>query len=78
MELKPFWMVWCERAGAPTVKHESYAAAKAEAERLARRNEGQSFHVLEVVGSATVNRVEWVERSTRHGDGCACNTCIPF
>jgi hypothetical protein len=75
--MKTFWLVWCDGGGTPTVKHATRIEAKAEAERLARRNEGRTFHVLEVIGSATVRLVDWQERQV-HGDGCACDTCLPF
>lgn len=42
----PFWLVWCEDGGAPTVKHVTYARAKAEAQRLARSLPGKHFVVL--------------------------------
>lgn len=41
-----FWCVWCEGGGPPTVKHRGYAAAKAEAQRLARAHPGLRFVVL--------------------------------
>jgi hypothetical protein len=75
--MEPFWLVWCENGGAPTVKHPSLDSAKREAERLAKANEGRTFHVLEVVGAATVRRVDWVERDI-HGPGCDCRKCVPF
>jgi hypothetical protein len=45
-----FWMVWCEGGGTPTVRHQSYQSADAEASRLARLNRGQVFYVLRCVG----------------------------
>lgn len=42
----PFWLVWCEDGGAPTVKHEDFARARSEAQRLARLNPGKHFVVM--------------------------------
>lgn len=41
-----FWMVWNEAREVPRVKHPSYESAVREAERLARTNPGETFHVL--------------------------------
>ena len=41
-----FYIVWNEDAGTPTYKHESQVSAEREAERLAKQNAGQKFHVL--------------------------------
>lgn len=57
----PFWMVWNEQGHAPTYKHITLPAAKAEAERLARMNPGQRFHVLAAMGSCEYNPVSWTE-----------------
>lgn len=54
-----FWLIWNERGSTPTVRHETKASARAEAERLARMNPGQSFHVLELVGTCKRVDVEW-------------------
>lgn len=45
---KTFYMVWNEGNRAPTYKHESYGAAKTEAERLSRIASG-NFYVLQAV-----------------------------
>ncbi len=55
-----FWLIWNERGHAPTVRHETKAGAKAEAERLARMNPGQQFHVMELVGTCRRVDVEWI------------------
>ena len=54
-----FWMVL--GAGTPTVKHLSEAAARSEAERLARYNSGQAFFVLEAIAVAEKTDVFWSE-----------------
>ena len=56
-----FWVVWCENARPPMFKHPHPGDAKKEAERLARLNPGQSFHVLGLVGTATKRDVDWIE-----------------
>lgn len=48
--MKRFWMVWAERGGRPTYKHETRSSAETEAARLARAH-GGVFHVLECVGT---------------------------
>ena len=57
----PFWLVWNDRGGAPTYKHDTEQSARNEAERLARINQGQSFHVLRVVGTAARNDIAWTQ-----------------
>ena len=54
-----FWMVWNEGNSAPTVKHWSERPAREEAERLARLNPGQVFHVLALVDSCIKTDVHW-------------------
>lgn len=55
-----FWLVWNETRDPPRHKHYSLDDAKREAERLARNNAGQQFHVLEFVGTCQKRDVEWV------------------
>lgn len=52
MNEKHFWMVWCPAKYAPTFRHETELAARAEAARLARLNPGNEFFVLESTSSA--------------------------
>lgn len=54
-----FWLVWCEAHGTPTYKHTSLSGAKNEAKRLAMLHPGQTFVVLESVGSMRKVEVEW-------------------
>ena len=54
-----FWLVWNENGHAPTFKHQHPDSAKKEAERLARNNIGQRFHVLSLMGTVEVNPVQW-------------------
>lgn len=49
----PFWLVWCENGGPPTVKHPDEASAIREAERLAKRSPGLRFFVLATICAAT-------------------------
>ena len=59
--MKRFWLVWNHNGGVPTVQHETAQSAKTEAERLARNNPGQQFHVLEWTGTAIKRDVDWIE-----------------
>lgn len=43
---EPFWLVWQPESGFPTVRRETYVAAREEAVRLARANRGKRFYVL--------------------------------
>jgi hypothetical protein len=42
----PFWLVWSEMGGSPTVKHRTEQEAFTEACRLAQKHRGRKFHVL--------------------------------
>lgn len=44
-----FFLVWCEGGDPPTVRHETYASASREAQRLARCNPGLRFTVMVAV-----------------------------
>ena len=55
-----FWMVWNEGGNTPRMKHYNEQAARNEAERLARLNPGQIFHVLVLVDSCRKTDVEWI------------------
>lgn len=46
---EPFWLVWSECGGAPTVKHKSHADAATEAHRLSLKHLGRKFYVLQSV-----------------------------
>lgn len=54
-----FWMVWNERRDVPSHKHPSAEEARREAERLARTNPGQQFHVLELMATCSKNDIQW-------------------
>lgn len=45
-----FWMVWRERIPLPVFQHRSMEGAQVEAARLAKRNPGCRFWVLESQG----------------------------
>ncbi len=61
MKERAFWIVWSgARFGTPTVKHDTLASARAEAERLTRQH-GGGFHVMQLVGTATRADVVWTE-----------------
>lgn len=63
-----FWMVWNPQAYAPTVKHQSFEAAEAEAERLARGNPGQTFYLLQAVQIRRVDSMQRIILSTGFDD----------
>lgn len=54
-----FWMVWNPQGHAPTYQHPSMTSAANEAERLARANPGQTFHVLELIGTVRQVATHW-------------------
>ena len=57
-----FFVVWNENAGPPRHKHKGIHAednARKEAERLARENPGETFHVLKLVDSCCKKEVFW-------------------
>lgn len=60
MTAEAFWMVWNETGRSPTHKHPTQASAETEAERLARSNPGQTFHVLRLVGSCCKSDLVWL------------------
>ena len=66
---QPFWLVWCDNGGVPTVKHATEYSARKEAERLASANPGQRFHVLSAIGHCQFNAVNWIPVDP---------TCVPF
>lgn len=57
--LKPFWLVWREGGGTPTVQHETEDAARAEAERLAKHVPGARFFVLRTEAVVATGPVAW-------------------
>ena len=64
--MKRFFIVWSPERGNPRKAHETLAEAKDEAMRLAGKERGSVFHVLELVGTATVAErpVEWIKPET--------------
>lgn len=46
-----FWLVWNPEKGYPTHMHETETVAREEAERLARKHPGFSFHLMAFVAS---------------------------
>ena len=58
---EPAWVVWNPQRGAPTHIHDDPDEARLEAERLAARQPGESFHVFAWVGTAQHKTVEWIE-----------------
>ena len=55
-----FFLVWNPSTGRTQYKHGSLGQARSEAERLARENPGQVFHVLANMGCARKTDVEWI------------------
>lgn len=67
-EYTKFWVVWNENNRAPTVKHWNILEASSEAERLARKHEGQIFHVLEYVNSCWKKDIIWAINNEDYED----------
>ena len=62
------FLVWNPDAGMPTVGHDTYARAAAEAERLAKANPGRTFHVMAPVkGPKTKAAAEAFSDGKREG-----------
>lgn len=57
--MRKFWLVWCVGAGTPTHIHYTHESACKEAERLARKNPGKRFEVMERVASVIKQDVVW-------------------
>ena len=56
-----FWLVWNENGRIPVVKHPEEAVARKEAERIARLQPGDTFHVMQCICSCRKIDVEWTE-----------------
>lgn len=57
-----FWLVWNPANDrAPTVRHLTESAARAEAGRLARQSRGDKFYVMRMVAGVVVTDVIWSE-----------------
>ncbi len=65
---RSFFVVWHERHGPPQCKHDTRMSAITEAKRLAANHPGESFHVLELVGTACKVDVTF-EEAFREDDG---------
>jgi len=63
--MEKFWLVWNEQGSSPTLKHSTEKDAKGEAERLARSNPGQTFHVLTLVDSCRKHDVIWLSEAEK-------------
>lgn len=70
----PFWMVWNEESRGPTFKHPDEAAARAEAERLARAVPGREFHVLMSIAKVCKTDVIWHDADLE----ITVPDCVPF
>lgn len=53
----PIWLVWNQNGSSPSYQHHSIDSATSEAERLARRNPGERFIVLESVAAYQINNL---------------------
>jgi hypothetical protein len=67
-EIEPFWMVYGEHQGPPTMRHASRVIADGEAKRLARNNPGIRFFVLESVAVAEKHDVSFTTLTRRSID----------
>jgi len=57
-----FWMVWNEGKATPMAKHWTEGGALVEAERLAIKHPGETFHVLALVDSCIKREVFWASQ----------------
>ena len=58
-----FWMVWVDKRDLPKVRHYNWDTAHDEAERLARKYEGEKVYLLKVVARCVADQppVRWRE-----------------
>lgn len=56
---EPFWMIYGMGQSVPTMKHDTFEAARTEAERLARFNPNIEFFVLQSIACAKKVDVEF-------------------
>lgn len=56
MAAEQFYMVWNPNRAPPRVKHATHAEAKAEAERLAAKQPGDTFYILRSRNAVTVEK----------------------
>lgn len=63
---EPFFVVWCEGGGVPTVRHATYSSAKSEAQRLARQVRGSRFTVMVAVSGFEINDLTETEYLGAH------------
>ena len=68
--MNKFWLVWNEKGQIPRVKHLTKESARAEAERLCRKNPGMCFYLLGLEDIAQLDDIAWVS-----DDGCECDCC---
>lgn len=70
---KQYWLVW-NGIDAPTYRHETLRSATQEAERLANKNPGRCFTVLEAIGTCVKNDLSW----TTYGENNIPLSDVPF
>ena len=58
-----FWMVWVDKRDLPKIRHYNWDTAHDEAERLARKYEGEKVYLLKVAGHCVADQppVRWRE-----------------
>lgn len=56
-----FYLVWCEDGNPPTFKHDTLESATQEAERLARKNPGRTFVVLQAYSARCVDSMQRID-----------------
>ena len=61
--MKPHYYVFNKTHGAPTFQHKTLAEATTEAERLAAKNPGTSFEILQCLGVSSVPKAStfWMD-----------------
>lgn len=66
--MKQFWLVWNVGGGQPLHQHDSEHSALLEAERLAGRNPGEAFAVMEAIHARKVDNMRRIDFRKQEAD----------